>query len=195
MTICACAVIGSIIAYYCIDCGVFETEPTGVIEIRKKREQGESVWLEHQVAWLRINDTHINYPVMQADNNSHYLSHDYYDQPSVSGAIFLDYRNSADFSDYLSIIYGHRMNGNLMFSDVAKFANDEYFTQHLDGELELRNVKYRLRVIAYRDISVDALLYRKLFSNEWDFPVITLSTCSREIKGNRNVLVLRILRE
>ena len=58
---------------------------------------------EDMVAWITIDDTNIDYPVMQGDTNSKYLNIDPYGEYSLSGSIFLDSRNSSDFTDESSV--------------------------------------------------------------------------------------------
>lgn len=64
---------------------------------------------EDMVAWLTIDGTNIDYPVMQGKDNTYYLNTDPFGAYSLSGSIFLDSRCSRDFSDSYSIIYGHHM--------------------------------------------------------------------------------------
>ena len=54
------------------------------------------------IAWLRIPDTKIDFPIMHARDNKFYLSHDYEKKFAITGGIFLDYRNHDDFSDDFS---------------------------------------------------------------------------------------------
>ena len=177
--------------YFAIEHGAFETEPVGIVELRQQKESGgEPTWLPGQVAWLKIDGTHINYPVMQANDNTWYLSHDYYGNSAASGAVFLDYRNAADFSDELSIIYGHRMNSDLMFSDVAKYRDADFFAAHISGELLTPEQSSRLRVIAYREVDAEGELYRDLKLSDINRPVLVLSTCDRGNHNRRDILVL-----
>ena len=104
--------------------------------------------------------------------------------------MFLDYRNS--FGDKVAVIYGHRMNGDLMFSDVAKYRDDEFFKSHLDGELILRGgTRLRLRAIEFREIDASDKLYRELVFDGYNEPVIVLSTCDRAEHEKRDVLILK----
>lgn len=59
------------------------------------------------VAWIYIEGTEINYPVVQGIDNQYYLKHLFNGKWNSSGCIFLDSRNTPDFSDRRSIIYGH----------------------------------------------------------------------------------------
>ena len=190
------AIIGVVVAaislwlYFGVENGVFERELDEIVELREKNMREEREWVDGQVAWIKIDGTNIDYPVMQASNNVWYLNHDYLGREEVTGAIFLDYRNSSDFSDDVSVIYGHRTNGHLMFSDVARYESGEYFSGHLQGELYLRDGRI-MRLVAhrYRLLSGDDGLYRDFSWN--DSGVIILSTCSREMRGSRDVLVMK----
>lgn len=61
------------------------------------------------VAWLKVNNTSIDYPVAQAQNNDplFYLSHDLWEEENVAGCLFIDARTSINNAHIL--IYGHRM--------------------------------------------------------------------------------------
>lgn len=87
------------------------------------------------VAWLTIDNTSIDYPVMQGRNNDEYINKDPFGEFSLSGSIFLDSRNRADFSDPYSILYGHHMEHGAMFGALDDFIKQEYFDQHRTGTL------------------------------------------------------------
>lgn len=87
------------------------------------------------VAWITIDDTNIDYPVMQGDNNMKYINIDPYGEYSLSGSIFLDSRNSADFSDEYSILYGHHMAYGKMFGALDDYLSESYMKQHSTGTL------------------------------------------------------------
>ena len=70
---------------------------------------------EDAVAWITVDGTRIDYPVMQGKTNSEYLNKDPYGEFSLSGSIFLDNRNNKTFSDPYSLIYGHHMEYGAMF--------------------------------------------------------------------------------
>lgn len=70
------------------------------------------------VAWVRIPNTTVNYPVVHTDNNVTYLSRTFTGGTSLSGTIFLDAGNAADFSSTNSILYGHNRVDGTMFADL-----------------------------------------------------------------------------
>ena len=82
------------------------------------------------VAWIYIEGTKINYPIVQGEDNSYYLKHLFSGEWNGSGCIFLDSRNDASFADRHSIIYGHHMKNGTMFTDLDKYKKQDFFDEH-----------------------------------------------------------------
>jgi sortase B len=88
-------------------------------------------------AWLTVDGTNIDYPVVQGEDNLEYINQDVYGNFSLSGSVFLDSRNASDFSDYYSLIYAHHMAGKVMFGEIPEFLEEAYFQEHTTGTLYL----------------------------------------------------------
>ena len=65
------------------------------------------------VAWLQVNGTKVNYPVVQHADNDFYLEHDFYRRKTTNGWIFADNRNNFETFDNNTIIYGHNLINDL----------------------------------------------------------------------------------
>lgn len=102
----------------------------------------------NMVAWLTIDGTEIDYPVMQGETNNEYLNKNPYGEYSLSGSIFLDSRNSSDFSDDYSIIYGHHMENGYMFGALDAYMKEDYFYEHQKGTLIVGDEEYEITMIA-----------------------------------------------
>ena len=77
------------------------------------------------VAFLKVNGTNINYPVVQTNDNEYYLHHSYNKTKNEAGWVFLDYRNDNDLSDKNNIIYAHSRLDKTMFgslNDTLKYS-------------------------------------------------------------------------
>lgn len=101
------------------------------------------------VGWITIDDTVVNYPILYGDDNSMYLRKNYKKEYSVAGSIFLDYRNSGDFSNDYSVIYGHNMSTGSMFAVIKKYESKEYFNTHRLGMLYTVDKAYKMEILAY----------------------------------------------
>lgn len=104
--------------------------------------------LTDNVAWLTLDDSTVDYPIMQGENNDEYLDKDAYGNYSLSGAIFLDYRCSPNFADEYNLVYGHHMEKGLMFGSLDSWLDQDYFDGHRTGTITTANRIYSLNVIA-----------------------------------------------
>lgn len=80
------------------------------------------------VGWINVNNTNINYPFVQTDNNNYYLTHSFDKTYNEAGWVFLDYRNETNFSDKNTIIYAHSRLDKTMFGSLSKVLKEEWYT-------------------------------------------------------------------
>lgn len=129
--VCAYALYDAVMVYYnANDTSVLKYKPHGKEDAEILGELSADA-----VAWITVDDTNIDYPVMQGDDNSEYLNKDPYGKYSLSGSIFLDSRNSSNFHDHYSILYGHHMDYGVMFGALDEYIKPEYFNSHKTGTL------------------------------------------------------------
>ena len=168
------------------------------------------------IGWIRVNDTNINYPLVQTDNDDTYMNTDAEGNYSLSGAIFLHCANKPDFSDFDNIIYGHHMEKHMMFGDIGEFTKEQYFNEHPYGNLFFDGKDHGiefyalLQVDAYnetifnvcqetpeakqeylQEIENNVLYKRDMNITEADHLVL-LTTCTSDMTNGRNILVGRL---
>ena len=160
------------------------------------------------VAWITVDDTNIDYPVMQGEDNNQYLNLNPYGEHSLSGSIFLDSRNSSDFSDPYSIIYGHHMEYGMMFGALDDFLDDQYLNAHRNGTLivgvtgaesydleifyaESRDAKDKMVFETEHSEELREYLSSKGFDRE--NRIVCLSTCAGGATTDRTVVFAYIL--
>ena len=78
------------------------------------------------VAWITIDNTSLDYAVLQSYDNNYYLRRSIYGGYSWFGWPFMDYRNDPDFTDKNTIIYGHNIQSGLMFADLERLEAGNY---------------------------------------------------------------------
>lgn len=83
-------------------------------------------------AWITVADTEVDYPVVQSPtDDSFYLKHDGETKKwSASGAIYTELINNTDFSDPITVIYGHNGYGSSMFTTLHRFEDEDFFNNH-----------------------------------------------------------------
>ena len=83
------------------------------------------------IGWIEIEETNINYPVLQGEDDDYYLTHNYKREKTKNGAIFLTSKYNWNISNNNYIIYGHnKMSSDQMFSDLLKYADEEFYNNH-----------------------------------------------------------------
>lgn len=165
------------------------------------------------IGWIRVNETNINYPLLQAEDDDTYMNTDAEGRYSLSGAIFLHCANKPDFSDFNNIIYGHHMEKHMMFGDVGLFTEKKYFDEHPYGNLFFDGKDHGIEFYALlqadaynetlfsvcadtsetrqaylQEIEANAIYRRNIKITENDHLVL-LTTCTSEMTNGRNILV------
>ena len=122
---------------------------------------------EDAIAWITVDNTKIDYPVMQGKNNKEYLNKNPFGRYSLSGSIFLDARNKSDFSDRYSLLYGHHMDYGAMFGALDDFKDKEFFDSHRTGQLITVGGKlYKIRFFAVvKVLATDELVFRPNYTS------------------------------
>ncbi|EJA6848018.1 class B sortase [Clostridioides difficile] len=168
--------------------------------------------------WITVKGTNIDYPLVQASNNSKYVNTDVKGNFSLAGSIFLDSRNQKNFVDMNNIIYGHNMEKKAMFGELKSFENKDFFEEHKYGELYYEDTWHRIEFFAFLHADAyDSIIYniglhgandckiyleylagkakqfRALsFQEEENF--VALSTCTSTSTNGRGILVGRIIK-
>lgn len=100
------------------------------------------------VAWLKVNNTEINYPVVQGKDNSYYINHNFEKKYNQAGWVFADYKNKLDGTDKNIVIYGHNMKNNSMFGSLPDILNKKWYNNNdnyiIDFVTEEKEYKYQV---------------------------------------------------
>lgn len=166
--------------------------------------------------WININNTNIDYPILQARDNEYYLKKDINKSNLASGSIFLDFRNNK-FLDKNTIIYGHYMKNDTMFSELKYYKDANFFNRNNKINIttpDNKILKYQVFSVYVTDandnyiqtnfesdyeyeeflnkISNKSLFHNNLNVNTSD-RILTLSTCSYEFENARMVIHAKLL--
>lgn len=99
-------------------------------------------------AWLSAEDSVIDYPLVQGQDNDHYLTHLFTGEKNKLGALFMDYRVPSDFSGKSTVIYGHNMKDGSMFASLIHYQKQEYYIKHPVMQLSTPEQAYELTLFA-----------------------------------------------
>ncbi len=176
------------------------------VDFEKLKQENNDI-----IAWLYCEGTPINYPVVQAEDNSYYLHRGTDGEYSFSGTLFADCLNKGDFTDNNTIIYGHNMKNGTMFGILTEYQNQEYYDKHSEMYLLTAEKEYKVKFIAGVTVSSTSLIYKlpledkdkesfisefcekSTFKSEYKFSpddvYVMLSTCSYAYNDARYVLI------
>jgi len=111
------------------------------------------------IGWVHVPDTNIDYPMVQGEDNDFYLEHTWKKVANKAGAIFLEAENATDLTDFNTIIYGHNMNNDSMFSDLINFKDQGYMDNHPSAYVVTDNGVYRYDFYSTYKASVKSITY------------------------------------
>ena len=119
--------------------------------------------------WLKVNNTNINYPFIQAKDNDYYLTHTFNKKSNGGGWVFLDYRNNPDFNDINTIIYGHGRKDKTIFGTLGEVLKDGYIqkksNQFIYVSTLTKNLTYQI-FSAYKIPNTSDYIQTDFSSNE-----------------------------
>ena len=173
------------------------------------------------IGWIKIDDTIIDYPVMQSSNEDYYLNHNFDQETDNNGSIFIDADCSIWPRSQNIIIYGHNMKSGKMFGELKKYKDEAFYKEqpYIRFDTIFEKGKYQV-MYAFSDVVYDesevAFKYYQFINAdselEWNSAmeymaeksmydtgvhayygdeIITLSTCDYEKDAERFVVVAK----
>ncbi len=101
--------------------------PENPVNFERQRELNADIY-----AWIYIPSTNVNYPILQsATDDLYYLRRGVDENYDISGVIFTQSHNKKDFSDPVTLIYGHNMTEyGTMFATLHNFEDPDFFEKN-----------------------------------------------------------------
>lgn len=103
-------------------------------------------------AWIEIPGTAVDYPVLQSASDQeedYYLNHNYSGSYGIAGSIYSQKGTARDFSDPVTILYGHNMANGSMFAGIRKFEEAGFFKEHDTAYIYLPEKILVYKIISY----------------------------------------------
>ena len=168
------------------------------------------------IAYIKINNTNIDYPVVKTNDNDFYLNHNFEKKSNSGGWIFADYKNNFDGNDRNIVIYGHNMKNKSMFGTRSKILTSEF--QNNENNLIITLVtnekEYKYKIFSTYRIENEEYYIKTNFASDNEYieflstikkrsnkyfdvsldekdQILTLSTCA----NNNNRIVVHAKKE
>lgn len=110
--------------------------------------------------WIAIPGTDVFYPVMQTDNNQHYLNYTWKNEGSSVGSIFLEATCKPDLTSYNTIVYGHQMMDGSMFGRLSDFGSEGYWREHPSIYIVTDAGVKKYNIFSAFEVGVREIVYR-----------------------------------
>ena len=123
-------------------------------------------------AWIRVSGTDIDYAVVQSpDDDTYYMNHNSDLKLSSSGALFTEHEyNNTEFSDQVTVIYGHQMVNGSMFGNLQlAFSNEGFFNTNPVIDIYMPDKCLKFQVFAAVPYSNEHILYYNDFSKQKNY--------------------------
>lgn len=168
--------------------------------------------------WITVPNTSVNYPIVQGEDNSYYLHHNFNKEANDGGAIFIACENENPFEDQNTIIHGHHMKDGSMFATLNKFKEIDFFkankyiyisTKDQVRKYEIFSMYVERASVNPYEISFSSdeeyLNYLKTLSSKSiygtdiqefsaDDKILTLSTCTYEVSDGRLLIHAKLIK-
>lgn len=164
------------------------------------------------VGWIKVNNTNVNYSVVQHNDNEYYLRHDFNKKYNINGWVYADYRDDFEYFGSNTIIYAHNMTDRSMFGSLVWCLKDSWYTNSENQYIKMSTPKANTvwKIFSIYTIKPEVYYLRTYFESEeehktfidnltdrsiYDFQedvsvndkILTLSTCTDD--GTKRVVI------
>ena len=124
---------------------------------------------EDYVAWITIEGTEIDYPIVQYEDNDFYLSHTFAKAENAAGTLFIDSNIPEGMEGKHVIVYGHNMKNGSMFAGLKKFRQDDFYEEHKTFQVNTATGFYKYEIFSVSVISPESDTYTLDFADDAEF--------------------------
>lgn len=135
----------------------------------------EALWQQNPdiIGWIRVPGTEVDYPILRSGEDmdtDYYLNHNLDGSAGYPGCIYMQKVNAPDFSDQVTVLYGHNMRDGSMFSALHRYENGDFWEDAKFIYIYLPDCEYQYQVYLARDFD-DRLIpeyYEKFqYKRDW----------------------------
>ena len=169
---------------------------------------------DETVAWIKVNNTKVNYSVVQHNDNEYYLKHDFNKKYNMNGWVYGDYRADFRYFGTNTILYAHNMTNKTMFGSLTWCLKKDWYTNEENHYIKLSTPYSNTvwKIFSIYTIKPEVYYLKTYFSSDdehqeflntiyersiYDFnldgtlltsdKILTLSTCSDD--GKKRVVI------
>lgn len=136
------------------------------------------------VAWLKVNNTKIEYPVVKTKNNDYYLTRSFDKSENSAGWIFADYKNKFDGKDKNIVVYGHNRRDSSMFGSLKNILSSKWYNNEENQNVifNINGQNYTYRVFSVYQIEKEDYYIKTNFSSNNEYEKFLNTIKKRSVK-------------
>ena len=136
------------------------------------------------VAWIKVNGTTIEYPIVKAKDNEYYLTHSFDKSSNSAGWIFADYKNKFDGTDKNIVVYGHNRKDKSMFGSLRNILSSQWQNSSENTEITFisENENCIYKVFSVYQIQKEDYYIKTNFSSNKEFEKFLETIKNRSMK-------------
>lgn len=136
------------------------------------------------VAWLKVNNTKIEYPVVKTKNNDYYLTHSFDKSENSAGWIFADYKNKFDGKDKNIVVYGHNRRDGSMFGSLKNILSSKWYNNEENQNVifNINGQNYTYKVFSVYQIEKEDYYIKTNFNSNNEYEKFLNTIKKRSVK-------------
>lgn len=169
------------------------------------------------VAWIKVNNTNVNYSVVQHSDNDYYLKHDFNKNYNGNGWVYGDYRDDFKYFGTNTILYAHNLTNRTMFGSLIWCLKESWYTNEENHYIKVSTPYSNTvwKIFSMYSIKPEVYYLKTYFNNDEehleflkalknrsiykfidydltnDDKILTLSTCSDD--GTKRVVIHAVM--
>lgn len=135
------------------------------------------------VGWLIVNNTNVNYPVVQTTNNDYYLKHAFDRSSNSAGWVYADFRNDFNELSKNTVIYAHGRKDKVMFGSLTNTLKSSWYKNTDNQIIQFSTLKYNTmwQIISIYKIQAESYYITTDFGSDESFEKFAKTMLDRSI--------------
>ena len=135
------------------------------------------------IGWLIVNNTNIDYPVVQTIDNDYYLSHAFDGSFNQAGWVYADFRNDFNNLSKNTVIYGHGRKDGVMFGSLRNTLDKNWYTNQDNQVIQFSTLKYNTmwQIFSIYKIPAESYYITTDFSSDKNYETFLHTMMNRSI--------------
>lgn len=140
------------------------------------------------IGWIEVDGTNIKEPIVKEPKEDlYYMNHNASKDYDMAGAIFIQKCNNSNFTDPITLVYGHNMTDDRVFSNLTWFKNKQFFNDNEYFYIYKQHHKLVYKIIAAYEYDNRHIMNSFDFSDpkileEYEYDILNTNTYNKNIR-------------